>query len=193
MGAVQMDTQNLDFDEDDKPVKFKKIDPKTQVKRLRLTEDESLQLNNYLEKHNFQFSDFCNTLIRKAINADYHLVQITNYEKPQFPIKQKKHYRAPPKVAPELLFELGRIGTNLNQVARALNIIKNDKESDLDLTEQFSFIECLQALQLIQTDIHSVIGELKQSRMSEKAIENSHNRIIKAVAVPEPDEDSYVH
>jgi hypothetical protein len=187
-----MDTQSLDDDDDDKPVKFKKIDPKTQVKRLRLTEDENLQLNNYLEKHNFQFSDFCNTLIRKAISADYHLVEITDYVKPHFPIKQKKHHRPPPKVAPELLFELGRIGTNLNQVARALNVIKNDKEAELDLTEQFSFIECLQALQLIQTDIHSVIGELKQSTMSEKAIENARNRIIKAVELPEP-EDADVH
>lgn len=177
--------------DDDELIKFKKINPKSEVKRLRLTVDEKNQLDDFLEKRNLQFSDFNNRLIKNAISAEFHLVEIENYVKPEFPLKQKKHHRAPPKVDRALLMELGRVGTNLNQCARALNLIKNDKASELDLSQEFSFIECLQVLQAIQEDIHSVIGEIKKTTMSDTAIENARSRVINAVELVQGETDAY--
>lgn len=177
--------------DDEDLTKFKKINPKSEVKRLRLTVDEKNQLDDFLEKRNLQFSDFNNRLIKNAISAEFHLVEIENYVKPTFPLKQKKHHRPPPKVDPAVLFELGRVGTNLNQCARALNLIKNDKASELDLTQEFSFIECLQVLQAIQEDIHSVIGEIKKTTMSNTAIENARVRAVKAVELVEVETDAH--
>ena len=183
-GVVKMD--------DDELIKFKKINPKSEVKRLRLTLDEKNQLDDFLEKRNLQFSDFNNRLIKNALSAEFHLVEMPDhYVKPQFPLKQKKHHRPPPKVDPAVLFELGRVGTNLNQCARALNLIKNDKASELDLTQEFSFIECLQVLQAIQEDIHSVIGEIKKTTMSDTAIENARVRAVKAVELVEVETDAH--
>lgn len=87
--------------------------------------------------------------------------------------------------------ELGRVGTNLNQCARALNLIKNDKASELDLTQEFSFIECLQVLQAIQEDIHSVVVKLKNPTMSDTAIENARSRVINAVELVQGETDAY--
>ncbi len=176
---------------DDDLTRFKKINPKSEVKRLRLTVDEKNQLDDFLEKRNLQFSDFNNRLIKNAISAEFHLVEIENYVKPTFPLKQKKHHRPPPKVDPAVLFELGRVGTNLNQCARALNLIKNDRQQELDLTQEFSFIECLQVLQAIQEDIHAVIGEIKKTTMSDTAIENARSRVIKAVELTEVETDAH--
>ena len=171
---------------------FKKINPKSEIKRLRMTVEEKNQLDDFLDKRNLQFSDFNNRLIKNALSAEFHLVEMPDhYVKPQFPLKQKKHHRPPPKVDPAVLFELGRVGTNLNQCARALNLIKNDKASELDLTQEFSFIECLQVLQAIQEDIHSVIGEIKKTTMSDTAIKNARSRTIKAVELTEVETDAH--
>lgn len=171
---------------------FKKINPKSEIKRLRMTVEEKNQLDDFLDKRNLQFSDFNNRLIKNALSAEFHLVEMPDhYVKPQFPLKQKKHHRPPPKVDPAVLFELGRVGTNLNQCARALNLIKNDRQQELDLTQEFSFIECLQVLQAIQEDIHSVIGEIKKTTMSDTAIENARSRVIKAVELTEVETDAH--
>ncbi len=179
--------------QDGEPLKkFKKINLRTQVKRLRLTVDEDRQLDSFLDKYNLQYSDFNNSLIRNALRSDFHLVAMPDhYVRPAFPLKEKKFYRQPPKVSPQLMFELGRIGTNLNQWARALNVIKNDRDQELDITQQFGFLECLQVLQAIQLDIHSVIGEVRKNNMSETAIENSRKRVIKAVELVEDEADAH--
>jgi len=144
---------------------FKKINPKSEIKRLRMTVEEKNQLDDFLDKRNLQFSDFNNRLIKNALSAEFHLVEMPDhYVKPQFPLKQKKHHRPPPKV---------------------------DKASELDLTQEFSFIECLQVLQAIQEDIHSVIGEIKKTTMSDTAIENARSRVIKAVELTEVETDAH--
>lgn len=173
----------MDQETQKEPEKFKKINPRSQVKRMRLTVDENRQLDDFLEKRNLQFSDFNNSLIRETIRAGFHLVAMPdNYVRPAFPLKEKTVYRQPPRVDPPLLLELGRIGTNLNQCARALNIIKNDKGSELELSEKFSFLQCLQVLQLIQQDIHEVIGKLPKYSMSESAKAKARARAIAKVA-----------
>ena len=80
--------------DDEDLTRFKKINPKSEVKRLRLTVDEKNQLDDFLEKRNLQFSDFNNRLIKNAISAEFHLVEMPDhYLKPTFPLKQKKQDR----------------------------------------------------------------------------------------------------
>jgi hypothetical protein len=46
-------------------------------------------------------------------------------------------------------------------------------------------------LQAIQEDIHSVIGEIKKTTMSDTAIENARSRVIKAVELTEVETDAH--
>ncbi len=183
--------------DDGQSQKFKKHSPRSEVKRLRLTVDERKQLDDFLDHRNLQFSDFANSLLRKAVSAEFHLVVPIDDDSgavmPVMPSKEKRVHREPPKVDPQLLLELGRIGTNLNQAAKALNLIKNDRDRDLDISQHFSFLECLQVLKLIQEDIHAVIGELPKHTMSEKAKAKARERVIKAVERKKPKEVGGVH
>ena len=183
--------------DDGQSQKFKKHSPRSEVKRLRLTVDERKQLDDFLDHRNLQFSDFANSLLRKAVSAEFHLVVPIDDDSgavmPAMPSKEKRVHREPPKVDPQLLLELGRIGTNLNQAAKALNLIKNDREGALDISQQFSFLECLQVLKVIQEDIHAVIGDLPNHTMSEKAKAKARERAIKAVERKKPKEVGDVH
>ena len=49
-------------------------------------------------------------------------------------VKEKRKRRSPPKVDPELLRQLARMGGNLNQIARALNVA-NRKGNVVDVIE----------------------------------------------------------
>ena len=63
---------------------FKKINPKSEIKRLRMTVEEKNQLDDFLDKRNLQFSDFNNRLIKNALSAEFHLVEMPDhYVKPQ--------------------------------------------------------------------------------------------------------------
>ena len=46
-------------------------------------------------------------------------------------------------------------------------------------------------LQAIQEDIHSVIGEIKKTTMSDTAIENARVRAVKAVELVEVETDAH--
>lgn len=62
---------------------FKKINPKSEIKRLRMTVEEKNQLDDFLDKRNLQFSDFNNRLIKNALSAEFHLVEMPDhYVKP---------------------------------------------------------------------------------------------------------------
>lgn len=49
-------------------------------------------------------------------------------------VKEKRKRRAPPKVDPELVRHLAKLGSNLNQIARAANIMKI-QDSPVELVE----------------------------------------------------------
>lgn len=49
-------------------------------------------------------------------------------------VKEKRKRRVPPQVDAELMRELARIGANMNQIARALNVA-NKKGNTVDLIE----------------------------------------------------------
>ena len=61
------------------------------------------------------------------------------------------------KTDPDLLLELGKIGNNINQIARALNIIKNADQQEQRKLEIFNILLVLKA---IQTELEQVFPAL---------------------------------
>src|SRR5215813_91888 len=97
-------------------------------KIFRLTELQLEQLEKHLEKEGTTFTDFIHSLIQREVMQDAVTVKRRKEEelRPRTKIKTvievlKRYQNADPNV----LLELSKIGNNLNQIARALNIIKN--------------------------------------------------------------------
>ena len=148
---------------------------KTVVKRLRLTELEASQLEKYLDDHGQNFSEFVNGLISQQIMSDVPTVLAEHVQSMVEPIPQKKKrqpIKQPPKVDPALLFQIGRIGNNVNQIAKVLNTIRQDPKS----VSSFSFLECFHVLSQIQNDLHDWLGELPKIKRSPEAVERARER-----------------
>ena len=148
---------------------------KTVVKRLRLTELEASQLEKYLDDHDQNFSEFVNGLISQQIMSDVPTVLAEHVQSMVEPIPQKKKrqpIKQPPKVDPALLFQIGRIGNNVNQIAKFLNTIRQDPKS----VSSFSFLECFHVLSQIQNDLHDWLGELPKIKRSPEAVERARER-----------------
>ena len=99
---------------------------RSKSKIFRLTELQLEQLEQHLEKEQTTFTDFILSLIQREIMKDAVTVRRPEEElQPRTKIKTVvevvKRYQ---KTDPDLLLELSKIGNNLNQIARALNIIK---------------------------------------------------------------------
>jgi hypothetical protein len=153
---------------------------KTSYKKLRLTEFEAEQIDEHLKKHELTFTDFVNTLISRAILSTFPSIpreEEFSSEIFVFQKKKSKSVRSSPKVDPELLFQVGKIGNNINQIAKALNAIKQDQQLKAD----FSFLECLHTLSLIQSDLHEVMGELPKIHRSEDAVQKAYERALAKV------------
>ena len=152
---------------------------KTVVKRLRLTELEAKQLEKYLDDHDQNFSEFVNALISQQIMSDVPTVLAEHVQSMVELIPQKKKKRQPikqpPKVDPALLFQIGRIGNNINQMAKVLNIIRQEPK----LVSNFSFLECFHVLSQIQNDLHDWLGELPKINRSPEAVERARERARK--------------
>lgn len=137
---------------------------RTEVKKVRLTPTESKNLDAFLKDIDTSFSAF----VRDAISLRQSVKKATE--------KSRIAVAPPPKIDPELLLEIGRIGTNVNQISKSLNIIKNNENSSLAIN--FSFIECLQVLKQMQVDLHAVVGELPKIKRSEAAVNNAKKRAV---------------
>ena len=74
-------------------------------------------------------------------------------------VKEKRKRRAPPKVDPELVRHLAKLGSNLNQIARAVNTMKIQGRS-VELTE-LNLVLC------------SIERELKTLRMMHERLKNN--------------------
>jgi hypothetical protein len=85
---------------------------KTIKKSLRLTEKENLQLEENLQKHNLKFSEFARA---KILNQK---------------IKSK--------ITDDLIYEVSKIGNNLNQIAKYVN---TEKALDFRVLEKLIEIE----------------------------------------------------
>lgn len=156
--------------QEEKPSKHR--ENKTHLKKIRFTPSEAEELDAFLKTIDTSFSEF----VREAVSLRQSI------DTP----KRKKTVTSPaPSVDPELLFELGRIGNNINQISRSLHIIKNDHDQATD----FSFVACLNVLQEMQVELNSVIGRLPEINRSEQAVERARKRALERFKGVAPDDD----
>ena len=160
---------------------------RSKSKIFRLTELQLEQLEQHLEKEQTTFTDFILSLIQREIMKDAVTVRRPEEElQPRTKIKTVvevvKRYQ---KTDPDLLLELSKIGNNLNQIARALNIIKNadpQEQRKLDIYSLFS------VLKGIQTELEHVFPALpKISRQSPERLKKQ----LSSVQLAEEDESAY--
>ena len=161
---------------------------RSKSKIFRLTELQLEQLEKHLEKEGTTFTDFIHSLIQREVMQDSITVtQPTEEElKPRTKIKTVievvKRYQ---KADPNVLLELSKIGNNLNQIARALNIIKNadsQEQRKLDIYSLFS------VLKGIQTELEHVFPALpKISRQSPERLKKQ----LSSIQLAEVDESAY--
>ena len=160
---------------------------RSKSKIFRLTELQLEQLEQHLEKEQTTFTDFILSLIQREIMKDAVTVRRPEEElQPRTKIKTVveviKCYQ---KTDPDLLLELSKIGNNLNQIARALNIIKNadpQEQRKLDIFSIFS------VLKNIQTDLEQVFPALpKISRQSPERLKKQ----LSSIQLAEQDESAY--
>ena len=160
---------------------------RSKSKIFRLTELQLEQLEQHLEKEQTTFTDFILSLIQREIMKDAVTVRRPEEElQPRTKIKTVvevvKRYQ---KTDPDLLLELSKIGNNLNQIARALNIIKNADPQEQRKLDIFSIFSVLKG---IQTDLEQVFPALP------KIIRQSPERLKKqlsSVQLAEEDESAY--
>ncbi|WP_180076617.1 plasmid mobilization relaxosome protein MobC [Acinetobacter sp. YH12106] len=157
-------------------------------KIFRLTELQLEQLEKHLEKEGTTFTDFIHSLIQREVMQDAVTVKRPTEEelKPRTKIKTVievvKRYQ---KADPNVLLELSKIGNNLNQIARALNIIKNadaQEQRKLDIYSLFS------VLKGIQIELEHVFPALpKISRQSPERLKKQ----LSSIQLAEVDESAY--
>ena len=160
---------------------------RSKSKIFRLTELQLEQLEQHLEKEQTTFTDFILSLIQREIMKDAVTVRRPEEElqqrtKIKTVVEVVKRYQ---KTDPDLLLELSKIGNNLNQIARALNIIKNADPQEQRKLDIFSIFSVLKG---IQTDLEQVFPALpKISRQSPERLKKQ----LSSVQLAEEDESAY--
>ena len=161
---------------------------RSRTKIFRLTELQLEQLEQQLKKENTNFTDFIHSLIERevmqnAITVQQHPVEIKPLRtKVKTVVEVVKRYQ---KTDPALLLELAKIGNNINQIARALNIIKNADPQEQRKLDIFSILLVLKA---IQTELEQVFPALpKISRQSPERLQKR----LSSIQLAEEDESAY--
>lgn len=161
---------------------------RNKTKIFRLTDLQLEQLEQHLQKENTNFTDFIHSLIEREVMQDTITVQQTKDEikptrtKIKTVVEVIKRYQ---KTDPALLLELAKIGNNLNQIARALNIIKNADHQEQRKLDIFSVLLVLKG---IQTELEKVFPALpKISRQSPERLKKQ----LSSVQLAEEDESAY--
>ena len=86
--------------------------------------------------------------------------------------------RPVPSADPQLLLELGRIGNNINQIARSLNFLCLQQTEDI---QKFSFVDCVDVLVTIQSDLHLYLPVLPKYFVSDQLAKNRKAEAIQRV------------
>ena len=161
---------------------------RSRTKIFRLTELQLEQLEQQLKKENTNFTDFIHSLIERevmqnAITVQQHPVEIKPLRTTvKTVVEVVKRYQ---KTDPALLLELAKIGNNINQIARALNIIKNADPQEQRKLDIFSIFLVLKA---IQTELEQVFPSLpKISRQSPERLQKR----LSSLQLAEEDESAY--
>ena len=161
---------------------------RNKTKIFRLTDLQLEQLKKHLQKENTNLHDYIHSLIEREVMQDAITVQQTKDEikptrtKIKTVVEVIKRYQ---KTDPALLLELAKIGNNLNQIARALNIIKNADHQEQRKLDIFSVLLVLKG---IQTELEKVFPALpKISRQSPERLKKQ----LSSVQLAEEDESAY--
>ena len=160
---------------------------RSKSKIFRLTELQLEQLEQHLEKEQTTFTDFILSLIQREIMKDAVTVRRPEEElqqrtKIKTVVEVVKRYQ---KTDPDLLLEFSKIGNNLNQIARALNIIKNANPQEQRKLDIFSIFLVLKS---IQTELEQVFPALpKISRQSTERLKKQ----LSSIQLAEQDESAY--
>ena len=140
---------------------------RSRTKIFRLTELQLEQLEQQLKKENTNFTDFIHSLIERevmqnAITVQQHPVEIKPLRtKVKTVVEVVKRYQ---KTDPDLLLELAKIGNNINQIARALNIIKNADPLEQRKLDIFSIFLVLKAIQTELEQIFPALPKISRQR-----------------------------
>ena len=145
---------------------------RSRTKIFRLTELQLKQLEQYIQRENTNFTDFIHSLIAREVMHDAVTVQQTHDEikpartKIKTVVEVVKRYQ---KTDPDLLLELAKIGNNINQIARALNIIKN---ADPQEQRKLDILKIFLVLKAIQIELEGIFPALpKISRQSQERLQ----------------------
>lgn len=161
---------------------------KDKIKKFRLTELQLEQLDKHLKKENTNFTDFIHSLIQREVMRDAVTVRQSQEEENQPRTKIKtivevvKRYQ---KTDPSLLLELSKIGNNINQIARALNIIKNADAQEQRKLDIFQIHLVLKAIQNELTDLFPSLPKI--SRQSPERLKKQ----LSSIDLAEVDESAY--
>lgn len=161
---------------------------KDKIKKFRLSELQLEQLEQYIRKENTNFTDFIQSLIQRevmqdAVTVQQHLEEIKPVRtKVKTVVEVIKRYQ---KTDPTLLLELAKIGNNLNQIARALNIIKN---ADQQEQRKLDILKIFLVLKAIQTELQQLFPTLpKINRQSPERLQKR----LSSLQLTEQDESAY--
>lgn len=179
-----------------------KTGKRTITKRLRFLALQEQQLDQLLITNSMNFTDFVHWLIGQAFMKTQHTVPKETEGIAQPEPEIKKRHRRPekilqrpaPKADPKLLLELGRIGNNLNQMARALNIIKNANPQEQRKLDIFSVLLVLRG---IQTELEQVfpalpkIGRQSPDRLKKQLEDLNVDQALPSIVLAEQDESAY--
>ena len=161
---------------------------RSRTKIFRLTELQLEQLEQQLKKENTNFTDFIHSLIERevmqnAITVQQHPVEIKPLRtKVKTVVEVVKRYQ---KTDPDLLLELAKIGNNINQIARALNIIKNADPLEQRKLDIFSIFLVLKGIQI---ELEGIFPSLpKISRQSPERLQKR----LSSLQLAEEDESAY--
>lgn len=166
-------------------------------KIFRLTPLQLQQLELHIQKEMTNFTDFIHSLIEREVMHDVVTVK-ANIEEEKAPRRKIKTGIEVVKLYqitdPKLLLALSKIGNNINQMARALNIIKN---ADLREQRQLEILQVLLVLKAIQNQLEQIFPTLpKISRQRpnrlQKQLENLNvDQTQSSIVLAEEDESAY--
>ena len=160
------------------------------VKRLRFLDLQAEQLEQLLEWKGISFTDLVHMLIAHEYATSQPYVpreselQNSVVRAKNVATKVSRVATSYCKLDPEFLRELGRIGNNINQIAKSLNILcLSQQKQKMD----FSYIQCLAVLENIQQQLHQHLDPLPIITRSEYQVERRKEQALRYVTTQRED------
>lgn len=138
---------------------------RNKLKKYRFNQSELDQIQAISTSRNMTRTDFFRHAISEQIKKNhYHVLTeedtkkycVFNVKYLYIHVKKIETVKRYEKIDPDLLFELSKIGNNINQIAKTLHQINNNKSSATDI----NYLFVLQALSEMQNTLHSITKDL---------------------------------